>query len=219
MFYFLTVDVPNWTVPFDMPEIPLTVDMMDILWNSLKISIKSIGSAGIILFGVLGSLLLIGTIFNVAIRSAGELKKAVDRKEFNRRVEGADFERNYDSIIESGLLKNSIRRHIHINDMLRSSGSIIEEKNLARGLSLDADIKFKTENMHKIVKARVIDREISRRTNDVDVMLNRLDVVEDKVLSREVGTEATDVFRSRHGEVQRDSLTRVKKYYSRRGYQ
>lgn len=170
----LSTDVPNWTVPYDMPSTVLDSSSMSILWDSMSISLRSMGSTGVIILGVVCSVSMIAFIVKLVFMKNVKLKKAVEQRVFNRSVDEEDTYKNFDGILENKLMKNGINRFVHNRDI--------------------------ENNFDAIVNSKVLDRKIIRAVNKADAEKNMDEIVDDKVLSRSINGMANKKYYQDRGK-------------------
>ncbi len=104
--------------PDDWPEIPesnytipeqiLTPDMFSDMNSTIMESIQSVANQGLRVFFIVGGVMLVANVADVLTAHQRNLRKAVERRKFNREAEALDMDRNRTEIIRSRMRHKEI---------------------------------------------------------------------------------------------------------------
>lgn len=167
------------------PSTVLTPDLFTEFSYIAKESMRSFGSVGLKLLGVVVSVTLIGIIFRILFLNKFDDLVAVSNRNHHRKIKMMDFHRNIDSIVEDRVSDMEVGVMAKARFRLRHPNAEVEEAVHRREVSAQADLEFHTRNpLYYPAK-----RDTYRRMN------------EDYVSARENGTSFAYIPRSESSDV------------------
>lgn len=92
---------------FDVPLF-MTTDLADILLNSLKTSIKAIGNQGLWILALVFGFLIIISVVRSFVSHSEMVDKGVKKRSLSREIYKTDINRNFDNVVEDGLLRKEV---------------------------------------------------------------------------------------------------------------
>ena len=185
-------EVIKWPPPvYDMPRTVIDTETVSYFSSGLKTSVRSMANIGIKSFGIITVFYSIPIIFRVLFLDKLKIKQASDRREFNRKVNAFDFERNEQSIINDGVLKRRINRKVFAADVERNEDELIDDG--------------------------VLKRMLNRKIASFDRKFNENSIIEDRVEEMEINHKARSEFRRRHPDIDiEERMYQRQRSYSRR---
>lgn len=133
----------------------------DIFFKSVKITLGAIGNTGVLIFGVITSVVMIFSFGSHLLNNWLNFKFAVIKRQQQRRVKAADIKQNYNEIIEEKVRDMEINTSARWVFRTRHPTYDMEEKIYQRQQSFAADIEFARRNPDLAVQKNIASREIS----------------------------------------------------------
>lgn len=144
----------EWYQAIDTPPTVFTSDLMSTLFDSIRFSMRSTGTVGLLSFGVIISVIIIIRIFGHKLFEWLRLDEAVKKREFSRKVDTEDMERNSSDIIENQMMKRIISHHVGSLWRSRFRKLDVADAVYRKEVNLEATERFTDEHEDEIVSSK-----------------------------------------------------------------
>lgn len=168
MALFVALSVPafaaaDWPPPvFEMPYVPYDTSVWkNVFFNSVNLTLKSIGNINLVLVGVLTSVTLIFSFGLYFYRDWLNFEGGIAKRKQQRKIKAADIKRNYNEILEERVTDMELNVAAKWMFRQRHPTYDLEEKIYQRQQAYMADIEFSRRNPDLAVQKSIVGREIS----------------------------------------------------------
>lgn len=188
----------DWSTPYDMPRVAYDVSAFDIFKTSIKTSLGSMSSTGIVILGIVLSVMLIASIFLRLLLDKLKLFEGVWHREFNRKVSALDRKRNLNEIVDDRVSEMEVSFLAKNRFRLTHSGVDLNEKIYQREIAYQADLAIREAHPERAFEESVFRRELSAQAGIEFHLRDPELATRSGVARREENHEAEGMFRMRN---------------------
>ncbi len=146
---------------YDMSYTVITEDTASLALSGIKSSLGSITNISIKIMGIVVSVSLIGSLFDILVLEKLRMREAVRKKEWGRAVDKLDRALNYDSIVIDRLEQNSLRCAVNRLDRRLNTADIVQDRVEQLEINHMAKWRFMQRNLDGLVEERILQMEIN----------------------------------------------------------
>lgn len=200
MALFVALSVPafaaaDWPPPvFEMPYVPYDTSVWkNVFFNSVNLTLKSIGNINLVLVGVLTSVTLIFSFGLYFYRDWLNFEGGIAKRKQQRKIKAADIKRNYNEILEERVTDMELNVAAKWMFRQRHPTFDLEEKLYQRQQSHLAGIEFLRRNPELAIEKNIANREISY-FSETEFQLRNPDSMQERAIQKRLSSDVTDIY-------------------------
>lgn len=144
-----------------MPRTVLTEDTAAHMLSGIKSSLGSITNISIKIMGIVISVSLIGSLFDIFVLDKLRMRDVVRKKEWGRAVDKLDRALNYDGIVIDRMEQNKLCRAVNRLDRRLNTDDIVQDRVEQMEINHMAKWRFTQQNLNGLVEERILQMEIN----------------------------------------------------------